>query len=130
KGSGTLSLFFPATPPIQVAVFFLVSCSGSAGFDKRQCISKLTVSQPSLFAPHLWLPDGVARMPEVVKRWEAARQLAHRQRPIWEDRRSVVEVMAVVAGEWWLRRLEGQLGSGEAVHQHNVWGPPRMNVAR
>jgi hypothetical protein len=53
--------------------------------------------------------DDVARMGDVVKRWEAARQLAHRQRPVW-DRWWVLGTMLVLLGtEWWLRRREGLL---------------------
>ena len=51
----------------------------------------------------------IARMPDVVQRWEAARQLAHRQRPMW-DRWWVIGAMFVLLGaEWWLRRREGLL---------------------
>jgi hypothetical protein len=51
----------------------------------------------------------VARMPEVVRRWEARRQLAHREQPVW-DRWWVWAALAGVLGaEWWLRRQEGLL---------------------
>jgi hypothetical protein len=51
----------------------------------------------------------VARMPEVVRRWEARRQLAHREQPVW-DRWWVWSALAGVLGaEWWLRRQEGLL---------------------
>jgi hypothetical protein len=39
--------------------------------------------------------NDVARLPEVVRRWEAARQLAHRQQPVWD--------------RWWV--LAGMLDS-------------------
>jgi hypothetical protein len=51
----------------------------------------------------------VARLPAIVRRWEAARQLAHRQRPVW-DRWWVIAGMLVLLGaEWWLRRRQGLL---------------------
>jgi hypothetical protein len=51
----------------------------------------------------------VARLPEVVRRWEAARQLAHRQQPVW-DRWWVLAGLLILLGlEWWLRRREGLL---------------------
>jgi hypothetical protein len=51
----------------------------------------------------------IARMPEIVRRWEAARQLAHRQQPVW-DRWWVLSGMLGMMGlEWWLRRREGLL---------------------
>src|SRR5207244_2986650 len=28
--------------------------------------------------------NDIARLPEIVRRWEAARQLAHRQQPVWD----------------------------------------------
>jgi hypothetical protein len=50
-----------------------------------------------------------ARMPEVVRRWEAARQISHRQQPFW-DRWWLLSALAALLGlEWWLRRREGLL---------------------
>jgi hypothetical protein len=51
----------------------------------------------------------IARMPEVVQRWEAARQLAHRQRPVWDRGWALAAMTAVLGLEWWLRRKEGLL---------------------
>jgi hypothetical protein len=51
----------------------------------------------------------VARLPQLVQRWEAARQLAHRQQPVW-DRWWILGVFVALLGtEWWLRRREGLL---------------------
>jgi hypothetical protein len=54
-------------------------------------------------------PDDVARLDEVVRKWEAARQIAHRQRPIWDRWAVLVPLLALLGGEWWLRRREGLL---------------------
>jgi len=51
----------------------------------------------------------VARMPEVVRKWEAARQLAHRQRPVWDRWWVMAAMIALLGVEWWLRRREGLL---------------------
>jgi hypothetical protein len=51
----------------------------------------------------------VARMPEVVQRWEAARQLAHRQRPVWDRAWVLAGMIGLLGTEWWLRRREGLL---------------------
>lgn len=51
----------------------------------------------------------VPRMAEVVKRWEAARQLAHRQRPLWDRWWVLAAFVALLGAEWWLRRREGLL---------------------
>lgn len=53
--------------------------------------------------------NDVARLPETVRRWEAARQLAHRQQPVW-DRWWVLEgMLGLLGAEWWLRRRGGLL---------------------
>lgn len=51
----------------------------------------------------------VPRMGEVVKRWEAARQLAHRQRPLWDRGWVLAALVGLLGAEWWLRRREGLL---------------------
>lgn len=51
----------------------------------------------------------VARMPEVVQRWEAARQIAHRQRPVWDRWWLLAALIGLLGSEWWLRRREGLL---------------------
>src|SRR6266540_1627545 len=53
--------------------------------------------------------NDIARMPEVVRRWEAARQLAHRQRPVWDRWWVMAAMVALLGAEWWLRRREGLL---------------------
>jgi hypothetical protein len=49
----------------------------------------------------------VERMPEIVKRWEAARQIAHRQQTIWDRWWLLSGILGLVGLEWWLRRREG-----------------------
>jgi hypothetical protein len=53
--------------------------------------------------------EEVARMPEVVRRWEAARQIAHRQQPVWDRWWLMTGILAMLGVEWWLRRREGLL---------------------
>ncbi len=53
--------------------------------------------------------EDVARMPEVVRRWEAARQIAHRQRPVWDRGGLLAALLVLLGAEWWLRRKEGLL---------------------
>ena len=53
--------------------------------------------------------NDIPRMPEVVRRWEAARQLAHRQRPVWDRWWVMAAMVALLGAEWWLRRREGLL---------------------
>ena len=51
--------------------------------------------------------EDVARMPEVVRRWEAARQIGHRQQAIWARWWWMAAMLALLGVEWWLRRREG-----------------------
>jgi hypothetical protein len=51
--------------------------------------------------------EDVARMGEVVRRWEAARQIAHRQQPVWDRWWLLTGVLGLLGVEWWLRRKEG-----------------------
>jgi hypothetical protein len=51
----------------------------------------------------------VARLPEVVRRWEAGRQLAHRQRPVWDRWWVLTAMVGLLGAEWWFRRREGLL---------------------
>jgi hypothetical protein len=53
--------------------------------------------------------EDVARMGEVVRRWEAARQLAHRQRPVWDRWWVLTAMLGLLGAEWWFRRREGLL---------------------
>ena len=53
--------------------------------------------------------EDVARMPEIVRRWEVARQIAHRQQPIWDRWWLLMALVALLGTEWWLRRREGLL---------------------
>jgi hypothetical protein len=54
-------------------------------------------------------PQDVARMPEIVRRWEAARLISHRQQPLWDRWWWLTGLLALLGGEWWLRRREGLL---------------------
>ncbi len=51
----------------------------------------------------------IPRLADVVKRWEAARELSHRQQPIWDRWWVITSLLAVLGAEWWLRRREGLL---------------------
>ena len=51
--------------------------------------------------------EDVARMPEVVRRWEAARQIGHRQQAVWDRWWWMAAMLALLGVEWWLRRREG-----------------------
>ncbi len=53
--------------------------------------------------------EDVARMPEVVRRWEAARQIAHRQQPVWDRWWLLTGLLGLLGAEWWLRRKNGLL---------------------
>src|SRR5262245_7877779 len=53
--------------------------------------------------------NDVARLPDIVQRWEAARQLAHRQQPVWDRWWLLAAMVALLGVEWWLRRKEGLL---------------------
>ena len=51
----------------------------------------------------------IARMGEVVRRWEASRQLAHRQQSVWDRWWVLGGLLSLLGLEWWLRRKEGLL---------------------
>ena len=51
----------------------------------------------------------VARLPEIVRRWESARQLAHRQQSVWDRWWVMAGMLGLLGAEWWLRRREGLL---------------------
>jgi len=51
----------------------------------------------------------IARLPEIVRRWESARQLAHRQQPVWDHWWVLAGMLVLLGAEWWLRRREGLL---------------------
>src|SRR5262249_51733279 len=51
--------------------------------------------------------NAVARMPEVVRRWGASRQLAHRPQPIWDRAWILAGLLGLLGLEWWLRRQDG-----------------------
>jgi hypothetical protein len=53
--------------------------------------------------------EELGRMPEVVRRWEAARQIAHRQQPVWDRWWLMTGLLGLLGAEWWLRRREGLL---------------------
>ena len=51
----------------------------------------------------------VARFGEVIRQWQASRQLSHRQNSLW-DRGWILSVaLAALGTEWFLRRKEGLL---------------------
>jgi hypothetical protein len=51
----------------------------------------------------------VARLPEIVRHWEAARELSPQRRPLWDRGWIMAGLFALLAAEWWLRRKEGLL---------------------
>ena len=53
--------------------------------------------------------EDVARMPEVVRRWEASREISHRQQPVWDRWWFLAAVVVLLGVEWWFRRREGLL---------------------
>ncbi|HUR56805.1 MAG TPA: hypothetical protein VM029_03790, partial [Opitutaceae bacterium] len=53
--------------------------------------------------------EDLERFDEVVRRWEAARQIAHRQAPLWDRGWWLAGLVALLGAEWWLRRREGLL---------------------
>lgn len=53
--------------------------------------------------------EDIPRLPEVVRRWQAARQIAHRQQPVWDRSWLLAAMLGLLGAEWWLRRKEGLL---------------------
>ena len=53
--------------------------------------------------------EDIARLPEVIRRWEAARQISHRQQAVWDRWWLLAGTLALLGAEWWLRRREGLL---------------------
>jgi hypothetical protein len=51
----------------------------------------------------------VVRMPEIVKRWQAARELSHRQQTVWDRWWVMAGIFGLLGAEWWVRRREGLL---------------------
>jgi len=51
----------------------------------------------------------VAHISEVVRRWEARRELSHREQPVWDRWWFLAALVGVLGLEWWLRRQEGLL---------------------
>jgi hypothetical protein len=51
----------------------------------------------------------VARMPDVVRQWEAARQLTHQQQSAWDRWWLLTGLVLFLGAEWWLRRRGGLL---------------------
>lgn len=53
--------------------------------------------------------EDVPHMPDVVRRWEAARQISHRQQTVWDRWWLLAGLLALLGTEWWFRRREGLL---------------------
>jgi len=51
----------------------------------------------------------VANLGAVVRRWQAAREIAQRQKPVWDRWWWLAGILALLGAEWWLRRKEGLL---------------------
>lgn len=53
--------------------------------------------------------NDVAHMDDVVRRWQAARQLSHQQTTLWDRWWLLAALLGVMGAEWYLRRQEGLL---------------------
>jgi hypothetical protein len=53
--------------------------------------------------------NDVARLPEIVRRWDAARELSHQRHSAWDRWWLMSGMFALLGAEWWLRRREGLL---------------------
>jgi len=53
--------------------------------------------------------DDVARLPEIVQHREAARELSHQRRSVWDRWWLMLGIFGLLGTEWWLRRREGLL---------------------
>jgi hypothetical protein len=53
--------------------------------------------------------EDIARLPGIVRRWEAGRQISHRQQPVWDRWWVLAGLLVLLGAEWWLRRREGLL---------------------
>jgi len=53
--------------------------------------------------------DDIAHLPEIIKRWQLARDISHRQQPVWDRWWLLAGVIGLLATEWWFRRKEGLL---------------------
>jgi len=51
----------------------------------------------------------IPQMAAVVKRWEARRELSHRQQQLWDRWWMLTAMLGLLGAEWWLRRREGLL---------------------
>jgi hypothetical protein len=51
----------------------------------------------------------VAKMGDIVRRWEASRQLAYDQVAVWDRWWIFAAMIGALGVEWWLRRREGYL---------------------
>jgi hypothetical protein len=51
----------------------------------------------------------VPRLPEIVRRWEAARELSYQRRSVWDHWWLMTGIFGLLGAEWWLRRREGLL---------------------
>jgi hypothetical protein len=51
----------------------------------------------------------VARLPEIVRHWDAARELSQQRHSLWDRGWVMAVLFALLTVEWWLRRREGLL---------------------
>jgi hypothetical protein len=51
----------------------------------------------------------VARLPEIVRRWDAARELTQRRHSLWDRWWLMTGMFVLLGAEWWLRRRDGLL---------------------
>ena len=53
--------------------------------------------------------NDVARLPEIVRHWDAARELSQHRHSLWDRWWLMTGIFALLGAEWWLRRREGLL---------------------
>ncbi|HWQ93076.1 MAG TPA: hypothetical protein VN673_15485, partial [Clostridia bacterium] len=51
----------------------------------------------------------LAKLPQIVRQWETARELGHHQNPIWDRWYILAALVGLFGAEWWFRRKEGLL---------------------
>lgn len=51
----------------------------------------------------------IPKMGDIVRKWQASRDLAHRRQPLWDRWWMLGLVIGLAGAEWWLRRREGLL---------------------
>ena len=53
--------------------------------------------------------EDVPHLPDIIRRWEARRQISYRQQSLWDRWWLLSGLLGLLGLEWWLRRREGLL---------------------